>query len=138
MEYVLGIIVFCVFIYFSVKRGDKQRANTIAAAFDGRESLSPEAFYDKFYRDKEVPVEVVLGVKKILEEHLDADLSKLSANDDFTKNLNFFWEFDSMANVEIVIALEEDFGIKIEDPEAEKTCTVDDIIMLVTGKLNNA
>lgn len=138
MEYVLGFIVLCVFMYFSVKRGEQQRKSTIDTAFDGRQSLSSQEFYERYYKEKDVPAEIVFGVKDILEKHLDADLSKLKNSDDFSTNLSFFWDLDSMANVEIVIALEESFDIKIEDPEAEQTRTVDDIIMLVAGKLKNA
>jgi len=138
MEYIFGIIALCIVVYFFSGNEEKKRLASIAAVFEGREPLTPEAFYEKYYKDKGVSAEVVFGVRKILEEQLDADLSKLSSSDDFSSNLNFFWSFDSMADVEIIIALEEVFGIKIEDSEAEKTCTVNDIIMLVANKLKEA
>jgi acyl carrier protein len=62
-------------------------------------------------------------------------MSRLSAEDDFSKNLNFFWQYDSMADVEIVVRLEKEFDIKITDVEAERTKTVEDLVNLVWLKL---
>jgi acyl carrier protein len=62
-------------------------------------------------------------------------MSRLADNDDFSKNLSFFWDFDSMADVEIVCALEEKFGIKISDEEAEKAHTISEIVNLVYSKI---
>ncbi len=141
MNYVLGIaavIVFGIIIYLSIKGDEVKLKNKIQSTFEGRDSLTPVEFYEKYYKEKGVPLDVVLGVRKILEGQLGADLSQLLSEDDFTENLQFFFEFDSMADVEIIIALEKDFGIKIEDSEAEKTCTINDIIMLVTNKIKNA
>ncbi len=141
MNYVLGItlvIIVGIITYLSMRGDEVKRKNKIQSTFEGRDSLTPVEFYEKYYKEKGVPLDVVLGVRKILEGQLDADLSQLLSEDDFTKNLQFFFEFDSMADVEIIIALEKDFGIKIEDSEAEKTCTINDIIMLVTNKVKNA
>ena len=138
MKYILWIIAFVIvgylFTIFETKRKQKKIENT----FKGRELLSPEAFYEKFYRDKDIAIETVKGVRKVLEEQLDCDLSQLSSEDDFSENLSFFWDFDSMASVEIVMALEEEFSVKIEDSEAEKAHTINDIIMLVSSKVKNA
>ncbi len=40
-----------------------------------------------------------------------------------------------MADVELVIAIEEHFQIKIADPEAEKTHTVSELVQLVSNKV---
>lgn len=53
----------------------------------------------------------------------------------FSKNINFFFERDSMADVEIIICLENKFNIVIEDNEAVETHTVRDIVNLLWGKL---
>ena len=141
MKYVLitiGILLFCIYVYYSMKAEDKKRKNKILSVFGGRDELTPIEFYEKYYRENGIPEEIVLGVRKILEEQLGEDLSRLSSEDDFSQNLQFFFEFDSMVDVEIIIELEKYFNIKIEDTEAEKTCTVNDIIMLVTNKVKNA
>jgi acyl carrier protein len=78
---------------------------------------------------------VVSKVRKILEDELYADLSRLAAKDDFSKNLSFFWQFESVANVEIVVRIEEEFEISIADPEAEQTQTVEELVNLVWRKV---
>jgi acyl carrier protein len=62
-------------------------------------------------------------------------MSCLRSEDDFSRNLGFFWDFDSMAGVEIILALEERFQIKITDAEAEKTHTVSELVQLISGKV---
>ncbi|MSP27654.1 MAG: acyl carrier protein [Methylococcales bacterium] len=111
------------------------KAKKLATVFAGRESLSIDEFYQRYYGATDIPYSVVAGIINILAEQLDADMSRLSMNDDFSKNLNFFWDYDSMANVEIIYALEKEFNIKILDEEAEKTETVNDIINLVISKM---
>jgi acyl carrier protein len=64
-------------------------------------------------------------------------MSCLHDEDDFSKNLNFFWEFDSLADVEIISALEKKFGVNITDEEAENAHTVNDIVNLVARKVNH-
>ena len=63
------------------------------------------------------------------------DLSRLQSSDDFSTNLSFLWDFDSLANVEIVSSLENRFGIKISDEEAVAAHTVADLVALVSGKV---
>ncbi len=67
-----------------------------------------------------VDLAIVEGVKSIFEEQFDADMSRRSSEDDFSKNLSFLWAWDSMPDVEIVNQLEEKFHIKITDSEAEQ------------------
>ena len=110
----------------------------LETAFKDREPLTTNEFYNKYYKQKEIPFHVVNGVKHILETELDADLSRLKNKDDFAQNLSFFWDFDSLADVAIVVSLEKYFSIKIEDSEAENMHTIDDIIYFVNNKLNRA
>lgn len=107
----------------------------IESAFQGRIPLSPEGFYESFFRDQGIPFEVVAGVRQVLEEQLGIDLSRLQSSDDFSTNLSFLLEFDSLADVEIICSLEERFGIKISDDEAAAAHTVSDLILLVNSKV---
>ncbi len=128
---VLGIIAVVAFA-----RSEKWRRNKkLEATFAGRPSLSPTEFYEQFFRARGVPKEVVMGVRKVLEEQFGVDLSRLVASDDFSKNIGFFFEFDSMADVEIVCALEQEFSIKISDEEATNFHTIQDIVNLVSRKI---
>jgi len=137
LKTVLALLGAVVLLVVLVRLDSLRRSRRIEAAFAGRERLSAEAFYDRYFRSKGVPLAVAAGVRLILEEQLSADLSRLGDTDDFSKDLAFFWDFDSLANVEIVSALEERFGIKISDEEAQRAKTVSDIVHLVQTKLAN-
>lgn len=135
---VLAGIALVAFVAWSVRRESRAKEKKVQETFAGRESHTPEAFYDRYFLGLGVAPEVVSGIRKVLEEQLSADMSRLRAEDDFSKNLSFFWDFDSMASVEIVLAIEEHFQIKIADPEAEKTRTVSDLVQLVSCKLRKS
>lgn len=115
----------------------RKKEKAIERTFGGRQSHSDDEFHEQYFQQEGIPRHVVTGVKRILEEHLKADLSRLEDRDDFSTNLAFFWELDSMADVEIVTALEKEFNIIIEDAEAEKISTIREIIELVWRKLKN-
>jgi|ERR1044071_4746765 acyl carrier protein len=114
----------------------RAKRKKIEKAFANRQPLDERTFYEKYFESRGVPFFVVSRVRKILEDELDADLSRLSIKDDFSQNLSFFWEYDSMADVDIVTRLEEEFRIKITDTEAGKTHTVEAIVNLVWNKLS--
>ncbi len=116
-------------------RDRKIRQRKIDAAFADRAPLDEPTFYSRYFMARGVPEFIVVQVRRILEDELGADLSRLSAEDDLTKNLSFFFEHDSLAGVAIVERLEEEFHIKISDAEATKTHTVKDIVNLVWIKL---
>ena len=59
----------------------------------------------------------------------------LKDTDDFSKELSFFWEMDSMADVEAVIAFEEEFSIKISDVESQNMKTFRDMVMTIDRKI---
>ena len=129
---VVGIAIFAVVLSRSETR---QRNRKLEAVFSGRERLAVDQFYERYFKTNGVLLRVVAGVRKILEEQLLADMSRLTDTDDFSKNLNFFFDFDSMADVEIVCALEKEFVINISDDEARKTKTINEIVQLVYRKL---
>lgn len=133
-----GAIALAAFVVWSIRSKSRAKERKIQETFAGREPLTPEAFYDRYFLGLGVAPEVVVGIRKILEEQLGADMSRLRAEDDFSKNLRFFWDFDSMADVELVLAIEDHFQIKIADPEAEKTRTVSELVHLVSNKVGRS
>lgn len=112
-----------------------QKNKKMESAFAGRPPISATEFYERFFLVQGVSQEVILGVRQVLEEQLGADLSRLVATDDFSKNIGFFFEFDSMADVAIVCALEKKFSIKISDEEATTAHTIQDIVDLISRKV---
>lgn len=63
-------------------------------------------------------------VKKIIVDQLGVDAAEVTAEASFIEDLGA----DSLDTVELVMALEEEFGIEIPDEEAEKIMTVKDAI----------
>ncbi|NTU82424.1 MAG: acyl carrier protein [Chloroflexales bacterium] len=64
--------------------------------------------------------EVEERLKKIIAEQLGVDESKIVPSAHFAKDLNA----DSLDLVELIMSIEEEFGIEISDEEAEKIETV--------------
>lgn len=126
------LLIFGIPAYFWESRAKRRK---IEAAFVDREKLNTDTFYEKYFQAEGISKNIVYKIRVILEEELGADLSRLEASDDFTKNLKFFWDYESMASIEIVLRLEETFQIKISDEEAAETKTVADIVNLVWKKV---
>ena len=66
-------------------------------------------------------------VKEIVVDQLDAKPSDVSKETSFTDDL----QADSLAIVELVLALEEKFDVKIPDDEVDKIKTVGDAITYI-------
>jgi acyl carrier protein len=66
-------------------------------------------------------------VKKIVVEHLNVDLEKVTENASFIEDLGA----DSLDTVELVMAFEEEFGIEIPDDAAESIVTVGDAVKFI-------
>ena len=133
MEYAI-IIILVIVVAFSIRSDSKGRAVKINKIFEGRESLSSDSFYDKYYSEKGVSRNIVLETLKLLESELEADLSKLIPEDDFSANLRFLFEFDSMADVSLIEGIENTFSIKITDAEAESIKTINDLIFFIHNR----
>jgi acyl carrier protein len=134
MKIALLIIVGVVVLVLFGKLESRRRKARIETSFAGRERLTSEQFYERYFKETGVPFSIVSGVRKVLEEQLGADLACMSAEDDFSRNLKFFWAFDDMADVAIVEALESHFNVSITDAEAARTHTVSDIVSLIHSK----
>ena len=68
--------------------------------------------------------EMEARLKKIVAEQLGVDESKIVPKARFTDDLNA----DSLDLVEMIMSLEEEFGVEIPDEDAEKILTVGDAI----------
>ncbi len=70
-------------------------------------------------------------IKKIIVDQLGVDESEVTEDASFVDDLSA----DSLDTVELVMALEEEFGIEIPDEDAEKIITVGDAIRYINSKL---
>lgn len=70
-------------------------------------------------------------VKKIVVEHLTVEDSKVVESASFIDDLGA----DSLDQVELVMAFEEEFDIEIPDDAAEKIHTVGDAVTLISQKV---
>lgn len=72
-------------------------------------------------------------VKKIVTEQLGVKEEEITPEAKFTDDLGA----DSLDTVELVMALEEEFGIEIPDEDAEKATKVQDVVNYIDQKLKD-
>ena len=75
-------------------------------------------------------MDIAEKVKEIVSQQLDVDQAEIKEADNFIDNL----QADSLAIVELVLALEEQFEIDIDDEDTEKIKTVQDAINYITER----
>ena len=74
--------------------------------------------------------EVVDRIKKVITNHLGVNGDKVTENAKFIEDLGA----DSLDQVELVMAYEEEFKCEIPDEAAEKIITVKDAVDLIKNK----
>jgi acyl carrier protein len=75
--------------------------------------------------------EIFERVKKIIINHLGAEESKVAEEANFIDDLGA----DSLDQVELVMAFEEEFGIEIPDDAAEKITTVGSAVKYISENI---
>jgi acyl carrier protein len=76
--------------------------------------------------------EISSRLTQVLVDELGLDADKITDSANFEEDL----EVDSLGVVELLMALEDEFGVKIPDEEAEEIHTVGQAVDLVHGKLS--
>jgi acyl carrier protein len=71
---------------------------------------------------------------ELLVNELGLDREQITMEASFQEDL----EVDSLGVVELLMALEDEFGVKIPDEEAEQITTVGEAVELVEAKLGEA
>lgn len=71
-------------------------------------------------------------VKKIVVEQLGVNENEVSLGSSFVDDLGA----DSLDTVELVMALEEEFGTEITDEQAEKITTVQHAVEYINSQMN--
>jgi acyl carrier protein len=77
--------------------------------------------------------EIEARLTQVLVDELGLDESKITPDASFEEDL----EVDSLGVVELLMALEDEFGVKIPDEEAENIHTVGQAVDLVHSKLSS-
>lgn len=77
--------------------------------------------------------EIESRLRNVLVSELGLDAEKISPQANFEQDL----DVDSLGVVELLMAMEDEFGVKIPDDEAEHIQTVGEAIDLVHTKLNS-
>ncbi len=129
------VVFFGVLVAIYAFWGKRSKGKKVEAAFAGREPLTSEDICRTEFHYERVSPDVVARVRNVLERELEADLSRMRSTDDFSKNLSFFWDYDSLAAVTVVQSLEEEFDVVIKDEEAEKMLTFRDMVLTMSAKL---
>jgi acyl carrier protein len=75
--------------------------------------------------------EIIAGLAEILEEVAGVDPADIAEEKSFTEDL----DVDSLSMVEVVVAAEEKFGVKIPDDEVQNLKTVGDAADFVLKNL---
>lgn len=73
-------------------------------------------------------------VQAILEENLSVSSSDITPQAHLLDDLGV----DSLESVEVVMSIEEEFGIEIPDEDAEKLLTVPDLLQYLEKRLTDA
>ena len=73
--------------------------------------------------------EVLAGIKEIVVEVAGIDANIIAMDKKFTDDL----DVDSLSMVEVVVAAEEKFGVKIPDEEVTKMATVGDAVNFIVA-----
>jgi len=76
--------------------------------------------------------EVLAGIKEIVEEVAGVPGSDIEMSKNFTDDL----DVDSLSMVEVVVAAEERFGIKIPDDQVSGMLTVGDAVNFIVQAAN--
>ncbi len=75
------------------------------------------------------PAELLAGIKEVLDEVAGTPADKVTPEAAFDKDL----DIDSLTMVEVVVACEERFGVRIPDEALECITTVGDAIKFISG-----
>jgi acyl carrier protein len=76
--------------------------------------------------------DIATVVRQVVHQQLGIDEAKIGPSSSFTDDLGA----DSLQLIELTLALEEEFGVKIEDDDARKMRTVQDAIRFVERHRN--
>ncbi len=118
------LTVVSVLVYFFDPNGRAQRC--YERQLKEREPVDDTELLESYFSAEVVDPEIPGRVRTILAKHMCYPAEKMLPDDDLT----FFW--DDLDGIDLMLELEQQFGIKIDDTDAEHTsCTIHDISRLI-------
>ena len=131
---ILFIIAVIALIIFGCFRGNlishEELLRKLDDFFNGRTPLSDDEFFIHYFEAQGIPKEIPIRVRKIFEEHFDADFSRIKSSDDFSEEMRFIWGFDSMIDVEISVEITKEFDLP-DDVEFDTVKSLQDIVAMI-------
>ena len=115
-------------------RQDRKKKGKLENLFHGRPRRNDRSYAKEFFAETGIPLEVIKSVRKVFTEFLGPEVRDLEPDDDLSGDYALIWDLDSMADVEILVALEEEFGIEFTDEEAVQLTTLREIAEAVQRK----
>lgn len=127
----IAIVLIC--SYFSP--GEQRIRARVKHLLEDRPKLSHQDYCQEHFPNSAVSAEIVSKVRDLFNEQFGLDLRGLAPDDDLSKEYSVVWDMDSLADVEILVGLEKEFGIQITDAEVATLKNVRMIAELVAEKL---
>ncbi|MDP3417883.1 acyl carrier protein [Falsiroseomonas sp.] len=81
-----------------------------------------------------VPDDTLARVTQLVVDHLGVEPAQVKPEASLLDELGA----DSLDQIELVMALEEEFGLEISDDEAEACATIQNVVDLIAGKRGGA
>ncbi len=75
-------------------------------------------------------MDTLTRIKEVAADKLDVEVEDISLEKSFVDDLGA----DSLDIVELIMGLEDEFGLEISDDEAEKIATVGDAVKFIDSK----
>jgi acyl carrier protein len=135
----IAAVVFFIGVIYLPTKESRIRKRKLKQLYESRQPLGDDEFHEMFFESRGVPKNIVVKIRRILEDEFLLDMSRIIPDDDFTGNLAILWGhwsgLDGLEAVEVVTRFEREFGIKISDAEAASIRTVEDVVLLVWRKV---
>jgi acyl carrier protein len=112
----------------------RKARSEISSRFSGRTSLSDSEYYAQFFSNSKISSDIVARVRKVFSVQLGEEFRLLYPDDDWTKEFQVIWSLDSMADVELVLALEDEFKVSISEQESARMKCLRAVIEIINEK----
>jgi acyl carrier protein len=129
----LVVLLALVFTVVAVWMSYRVPRDRVQQQFADRMPLSDEEFGASYFPARWG--KSASRVRQIIGEALGIDMTRTRPSDRFVQDLRID-DLDSLASVEILDKLEEEFGIKITDDEALCIITIEELVRCVASKLD--